>query len=39
MVLSLGADEHIDYKTTAFDEVLSNIDVVLDTLGGEITGR
>jgi NADPH:quinone reductase-like Zn-dependent oxidoreductase len=39
MVLNLGADEHIDYNTTAFEEVLRDIDVVLDTLGGEITGR
>jgi len=37
-VLSLGADEHIDYKTQRFDE-LKNIDFVLDTIGGENIDR
>ncbi len=32
-VLWLWADEHIDYKTIAFEETLSDIDFVLDTLG------
>lgn len=35
-VLSLGTDEHIDYHSQNFEEVLSNIDFVLDTLGGKI---
>ncbi len=35
-VISLGADEHIDYRTEAFEEVLSDIDFVLDGMGGEI---
>lgn len=35
-VLSLGADEHIDYKTQDFEEIVSNLDFVLDTIGGEV---
>ena len=31
----LGADEVIDYKTEKFEEKLQDIDLVLDTLGGE----
>lgn len=30
-----GADEYIDYTTTSFENVLSNIDVVFDTVGGD----
>lgn len=32
-VLSLGADEHIDYKTENFEEKLSDLDFVLETIG------
>ncbi|MGK5630323.1 NADP-dependent oxidoreductase [Streptomyces sp. URMC 123] len=35
----LGADEVIDYRTTAFDEVVRDVDVVLDTLAGEVLTR
>jgi len=35
-VMSLGADEHIDYRTQKFDEVLSNIDFVLDSMGYDV---
>ena len=35
-VLSLGADEHIDYREQRFEEVLSDIDFVLDGMGGEV---
>ena len=35
-VMSLGADEHIDYREQKFEEVLSDIDFVLDGMGGEI---
>lgn len=35
LVRRLGADEVIDYKTQKFNEVLKDIDVVFDTLGGE----
>lgn len=35
VVKSLGADEVIDYKSQAFEEVLSEYDAVLDTVGGD----
>lgn len=35
-VLSIGADEHIDYRTQAFEEVATDIDFVLDTMGGDV---
>jgi NADPH:quinone reductase-like Zn-dependent oxidoreductase len=35
-VKSLGADEIIDYKRQNFSAVVKDIDVVFDTLGGEI---
>jgi NADPH:quinone reductase-like Zn-dependent oxidoreductase len=38
-VLSLGADEVIDYHETRFEDVVSNIDLVLDTMGGETRER
>jgi len=38
-ILSLGADEHIDYKTQAFEKAVKNIDFVLDTIGGENIDR
>lgn len=34
-VKSLGADEVIDYKEQKFEELVSDIDFVLDTVGGE----
>ncbi|MDC8004311.1 NADP-dependent oxidoreductase [Aureisphaera galaxeae] len=34
-VVSIGADEHIDYRTEAFQDVLSNIDFVFDMFNGE----
>lgn len=36
---SLGADEVIDYRTTRFEDVVKNVDVVLDTVGGETLQR
>ncbi|NXY94517.1 NADP-dependent oxidoreductase [Streptomyces sp. BR123] len=33
-VRSLGADEAVDYRTTDFAEAVSDVDVVLDTIGG-----
>jgi NADPH:quinone reductase-like Zn-dependent oxidoreductase len=36
-VRSLGADEVIDYTTTNVDDVVHDVDVVLDTVGGEAT--
>lgn len=35
----LGADEVIDYTTTRFEEVIHDVDVVLDTIGGETQER
>lgn len=35
----LGADELIDYRETDFAEALSDVDVVLDTIGGETRTR
>lgn len=36
LVKKLGADEVIDYHTTDFEEALTDIDLVFDTMGGEI---
>lgn len=38
-VLSLGADEHIDYKAVNFEDVVSDIDFVLNTLSSDIAER
>lgn len=35
---SIGADETIDYKNQRFEDVMSNLDIVLDTIG-EIRSR
>lgn len=35
----LGANQLIDYHTTKFDEVLHDVDVVVDTLGRDISER
>lgn len=34
-VISLGADSFIDYRTTRFEDLASDMDVVLDTIGGD----
>jgi NADPH:quinone reductase-like Zn-dependent oxidoreductase len=36
-VRPLGADVVIDYKATPFEEVVSDVDVVLDPIGGRTT--
>ncbi|WP_369174627.1 NADP-dependent oxidoreductase [Streptomyces sp. R28] len=36
---SLGADELIDYRETDFADAVKDVDVVLDTLGGETSVR
>jgi len=36
-VLSLGADEHIDYRKTKVEDMVSNLDFILDPLGGANT--
>lgn len=38
-VRSLGAETVIDYTTTPFEEVVSEVDLVLDTIGGETLQR
>lgn len=38
-VLSLGADEHIDYATTAFETVVKDADFVFDTMAGDTLNR
>ncbi len=38
-VKSLGADQAIDYKTTLFDEVVSDVDIVVDTISGDVLER
>lgn len=35
-VMTLGADEHIDYRQQKFEEVASDIDFVLDGMGGDV---
>jgi len=35
-IMSLGADEHIDYRSQVFQDVVSDIDFVLDGMGGEV---
>ncbi|WP_442587212.1 NADP-dependent oxidoreductase [Pedobacter sp. AW31-3R] len=34
-VMGLGADEHIDYKSIPFEEILQDIDFVLEAIGAE----
>jgi NADPH:quinone reductase-like Zn-dependent oxidoreductase len=36
---TLGVDKAIDYTTTAFEDVVQDIDVVFDTVGGEVQDR
>lgn len=38
-VLGLGADEMIDYTTDDFTTATGDLDVVLDTIGGDYNGR
>ncbi len=35
LVESLGADEFVDYRTTALRDAVRDVDLVLDTMGGE----
>lgn len=35
-IMALGADEHVDYRSQAFEEVLSDIDFVFDMFNGEV---
>jgi NADPH:quinone reductase-like Zn-dependent oxidoreductase len=38
-VLNLGASEHINYKEKLFENAVSDIDFVLDTIGGDYIDR
>jgi NADPH:quinone reductase-like Zn-dependent oxidoreductase len=38
-VRSLGAERVIDYTTTPFEQVVQDVDIVLDTIGGETQRR
>lgn len=38
-VRELGADEVFDYATTRFEEVVHDVDIVFDTVGGETLAR
>ncbi len=39
LLRDLGADEILDYATTRFEDVVHNVDVVFDTVGGETLQR
>ncbi|WP_452833928.1 NADP-dependent oxidoreductase [Streptomyces litmocidini] len=39
LVRELGADEVVDYRAARFEDVVSDVDVVLDGLGGETAER
>ena len=39
LLLELGADEQIDYTAGPFEEVVRDVDVVMDTVGGETQAR
>jgi len=39
LMTSLGADEVVDYKTTRFETVVRDVDIVFDTVGGETLAR
>jgi NADPH:quinone reductase-like Zn-dependent oxidoreductase len=36
---AIGADEVVDYRATSFEDVVRNVDVVIDTVGGETLAR
>jgi NADPH:quinone reductase-like Zn-dependent oxidoreductase len=38
-VRELGADEALDYATTRFEEVVHDVDIVFDTVGGDTLAR
>jgi NADPH:quinone reductase-like Zn-dependent oxidoreductase len=38
-VRSLGAEQVIDYNAQKFEQVVSGLDAVIDTVGGDVTGR
>ena len=38
-VRQYGADQVIDYKSTPFESIVKDVDVVLDTIGGDVQQR
>jgi NADPH:quinone reductase-like Zn-dependent oxidoreductase len=38
-VRTMGADEVVDYRSTRFEDVVRDVDVVFDTIGGETQSR
>lgn len=38
-LLGLGADEHIDYKSQRFEDIIKDADIVLDTMAGDTLTR
>lgn len=38
-VKSLGAEQVVDYRTTRFEDSVSGVDIVLDTVGGDAQQR
>jgi NADPH:quinone reductase-like Zn-dependent oxidoreductase len=39
LLAHLGADQSVDYKTTKFEEVVKEVDLVLDAVGGDTLKR
>jgi len=39
LVYELGADQVVDYQTTAFEKAIEPVDVVLDLVGGDVTEK
>lgn len=39
LLRELGADEVVDYRTTDFEDTVSDVDVVLDAVGGDLGQR
>ncbi|HEY3344276.1 MAG TPA: NADP-dependent oxidoreductase [Anaerolineaceae bacterium] len=39
LVRALGADQAIDYRNAPVETIVNDVDVVIDTVGGEITDR
>jgi NADPH:quinone reductase-like Zn-dependent oxidoreductase len=38
-VIELGADEHVDYRNQLFEEVVKDVDLAFDGVGGDIVRR
>jgi NADPH:quinone reductase-like Zn-dependent oxidoreductase len=38
-IMSLGADEHIDYRSQSFEQLLADIDLAFDTVAPDIAEK